>query len=62
VASTDHDHPGPLSAALNVTGKLGALGGDTAGALELTVAPLDETGKTTAAGVPLVADGVSLIG
>ncbi len=62
VASDEHDHAGPLSAALNVTGKLGAFTGETTTAIELTVAPLDGTGKTTGPGIPLVADNVSLLG
>lgn len=62
VWSSEHDHAGPLSAALNVTGTLSALTGDATGALELTVAPLDASGKTTAPGIPLVADSVTLIG
>lgn len=62
VRSGDHEHVGPLSAALNVSGKLGTLAGEIGQALELTVAPLDESGKTTGPAIPLVADSISLIG
>ncbi len=60
VASAGHVHAAPLTAAIEVTGKLAtALGSGTD--LSLTVAPLDAEGKTTAAGIPLVAENVSLI-
>ena len=62
VLSSGHNHEGPLSAALNVSGKLGALAEGNKGALDLTVAPLDASGKTAAAAVPLVADDVFVVG
>jgi len=62
VLSSGHNHEGPLSAALNVSGKLGSLAEGNKGALDLTVAPLDASGKTTAAAAPLVADDVFVVG
>lgn len=61
VKSGDHAHPAPLSAALNVSGKLGTLMGDK-GAAELTVAPLDPAGKTTTPSIPLVAERMAVLG
>jgi polyphenol oxidase len=58
VRSGDHAHPGPLSAALDVTGKLTELQDD----VELTIAPLDDSGKVAAAPTPLVADSIRLVG
>lgn len=58
IQSDGHAHTGPLSAALNVTGKLSSARDE----LDLTVAPLDDSGKTTAPAIPLVADKISLIG
>lgn len=57
IATDGHVHTGPLSVALDVSGKLAESKGD----IELTVAPLDDYGKTTAAAVPLVADRIALI-
>jgi Common central domain of tyrosinase/Polyphenol oxidase middle domain len=62
VLSSGHAHTTPLSAALNVTGKLGTLISGNDQSFELTVAPLDAEGKTTAAGIPLIANNMSLIG
>lgn len=62
VLSSDHNRVTPLTATLNVTGKFGVLATDNKGDFEMTVAPLDATGKTTAPGIPLVADSISLIG
>jgi hypothetical protein len=62
VLSSGHQHESvPLSAALNVTGKLGAVLTRGKGNLNLTLAPLDENGKTTAAGIPFAAEDVSII-
>ncbi len=62
VLSSGHQHESvPLSAALNVTGKLSALLTRDKGKLNFTLAPLDENGKTTAAGIPLAAEDVSII-
>lgn len=58
IHSGDHAHQGPLSVALDVTSKLAGVKGD----LDLTIAPLDDSGKTTAAAIPLVADKITLIG
>lgn len=60
VLSAGHPDRGPLSAALEVTGKLGPQAAKSR-ALDLHVAPLDENGKTTAEAIPLVADEVSVI-
>jgi len=57
VFSKQHAHAGPLSASLNITGKVADL---TDGKTPLYVAPLNE-GVTTAAGILIVADEVSLI-
>ncbi len=62
VLSSGHDHRSPLSAALNVTGKLGAPAELGKGTLDLSVAPLDASGKTTAAAVPLAADDLQVVG
>jgi polyphenol oxidase len=62
VLSSGHEHEtGPLSAALNVTGKLTGAVAANKGSLNLVVAPLDANGKTTAAGIPLGADDVSIV-
>lgn len=53
-----HGHDDVLSAAIEVTGKLGTAG--TKG-LDLHIAPLDADKKTTAAAVPLEADSVTVI-
>ncbi|HSF39512.1 MAG TPA: tyrosinase family protein [Thermoanaerobaculia bacterium] len=64
VLSESHNHPSPLSAALNVTDRLGGMAPERDGAstLELTVAPLDDAGKTSAEAIPLVAEDVSVVG
>lgn len=64
VLSGGHDHGAPLSAALNVTDRLGKMAPQKEGTevLDLTVAPLDDSGKTSAEAIPLVAEGVSVIG
>jgi hypothetical protein len=61
VFSSGHNHIAPLSAALNVTGKMANLASANQGAFDLIVAPLDASGKTTGPGIPLVADNVSLV-
>lgn len=61
VRSEGHNHETPLSAALDVTGKLSSLTEQNKGALDLTVAPLN-AGKTTAPAAPLRADDVRLVG
>jgi polyphenol oxidase len=58
IRSGEHAHQGPLSAALEVTGKLS----DAKDEVDLTIAPLDDAGKTSAAAIPLVADKITLIG
>jgi hypothetical protein len=60
VFSKQHAHAGPLSASLNVTGKAAALAAED-GTMKLFIAPLTAQGVTTAPGVPVVAEGVSLI-
>ena len=62
VLSSGHTHTTLLSAALNVTGKLCTLVSGNDQSFELTVAPLDGEGKTTAAAIPLIANNISLIG
>jgi hypothetical protein len=62
VLSSGHAHTAPVSAALNVTGKLDVLVSGNGQSFELTVAPLDAEEKTTAPGIPLVANNISLIG
>jgi Common central domain of tyrosinase len=62
VLSSGHAHTSPLTVALNVTGKLGALVSGNDLSFELAVAPLDAEGKTTATAIPLVANNISLIG
>jgi hypothetical protein len=57
-----HEESGPLTAALDVTDKLPAMVTLKKLTLELTVAPLDAAGKTTAAGIPLAAESISFIG
>jgi len=61
VLSAGHDHEAPLSAALDVTDKLGPIAEHQKGTLELTVAPLGASGKTTTPAIPLVADAVSVV-
>jgi Common central domain of tyrosinase len=61
VLSEGHNHQAPLSAALNVTGRLAKLVQEKAGSLDLTVAPLSDAGKTTAAAVPLASDRISVV-
>ena len=61
VLSDGHAHDAMLSAAINVTGKLGALVAERQGTLDLTVAPLDAEGRTTAAAIPLVADKILVV-
>ncbi|HEV3073333.1 MAG TPA: tyrosinase family protein [Thermoanaerobaculia bacterium] len=58
---TRHSHPSPLSAVLDVSGKLGALAQANKGALNLMSAPLDAGGKTTAPASAVVADSLQLI-
>jgi len=58
VFSKQHPHTSPLSAALNITGKTTDL---MDGTTPLFVAPLTAEGVTAAAGIPVVADEVSLI-
>ncbi len=61
VAIGEKTNPGPLSAALNVTGKLGTLKGGS-GAFELAVAPLDDARRVVSPVIPLVAARVAVIG
>ena len=61
VFSRQHAHAGPLSASLNVTGKAAAMAEAEDGTIKLYIAPLTAAGVTSAAGVPLTAEGVSLI-
>ena len=61
VLAGEHHHTGPLSAVLRVTGKLAALVGKDQLSADLTLAPLDDDGKTREAGVPLEADNVAVI-
>lgn len=62
VLSVGHDHgAAPLSAALEVTDKLGKVAAGARGTLDLTVAPLDADGKVTAAAIPLRADNVEVV-
>jgi Common central domain of tyrosinase/Polyphenol oxidase middle domain len=61
VQSKEHEHSGPISAALDVTGRVrGALGANRR-SLSLFIAPLDATGRTSAAGEPLIAKSLSLV-
>lgn len=60
VLSSGHHHDGPISVALEVP-NFGDLAAESKGALDLSVAPLDASGKTTAAAIPLDATKVSLI-
>jgi len=61
VLSSGHEHRERLSAAINVSDRIGRLAAEKKGTLDLTVAPLDATGKTTAAAIPLVADNISVV-
>jgi hypothetical protein len=61
VLSGGHAHEGPITAALNVTGKTSTLAPAGQGQLKLWVAPLDESEKTLAAAIPLNAATVNLI-
>jgi hypothetical protein len=61
VFSSGHNHLGPISAALNVTGKLDSLVRKNGSTLKFFVAPLDDAGKTTGAAIPLVANDISII-
>jgi hypothetical protein len=58
VRSGEHAHGEPLSVALDATGKLT----ESKTEVDLSIAPIDEAGKTTAASVPLVADKISFVG
>ena len=60
VTSKDHAHTGPLSAVLNVSGRIAAALADKV--LDLRVAPMDASGRTTGEAVPLNAEDVSIIG
>jgi hypothetical protein len=61
VISESHNHPGPLSAGLTVTGKFPALLQGSKGAINLFVAPLDPAGKVKAAAIPLDADDITVV-
>jgi Common central domain of tyrosinase len=62
VLSSGHDHQKQLlSAAIDVTDKIGRMAEERKGTLDLTLAPLDAAGKTTAAAIPLVADSISVV-
>jgi polyphenol oxidase len=62
VKSGDHQHVGPLSGALNITGKLATVLADEKGSVNLYVAPLDKATGTSGPGIPLIADRVSIVG
>ena len=53
-----HRHAAPLSVSLDVTGRLSSVKRD----LDLTIAPLDDYGKTAGPAIPVVADRISLVG
>ena len=54
-------HAEPLSAALDISNKLGSLDADGgAAALDLHVAPLDETRTTTGEAIPVAADSIRI--
>lgn len=62
VLSEGHLHgDAPLSAAIDVTDKLGARAQALSGEVSFFVASLNEEGKTTAEAIPLVADDIHLI-
>ncbi len=61
VHSEGHDHVGPAAAALNVTGKLPGLLKANKGGINLRVAPLDDSGKTTGPSIPITAANVSIV-
>ena len=61
VFSNSHAHAGPLSASLNITGKTAAMTAASDGTLKLYLAPLTADGVTSAAGVLLTADEISLV-
>lgn len=61
VLSEGHAHNGPISVVLRVTGKLGELIKKEDRSVELTIAPLDAAGKTTAEAAPLEADKILVI-
>lgn len=56
-----HAHNGPISVVLRVTGKLAELIQKDEKTVELTIAPLDEAGKTKGEAEPLVADKIAVI-
>jgi tyrosinase-like protein len=64
VLSEGHAHAEPLSASLDVSGKLASLVAleSSKQSLGLWVAPLDASLKTTAGPIPLVADEISIVG
>ena len=63
VLSEGHAHAEPLSAALDISNKLGSLDPDGgAAALDLHVAPLDETKTTTGEAIPVAADSIRIVG
>jgi hypothetical protein len=55
------EHPGPLTAALDVSGKLISLLSGNKNRLNLTVAALGAGGKATGPSIPLEADSISII-
>jgi hypothetical protein len=55
------EHQGPLTAALDVSGKLGSLLGSNRNRLNLTVAALEAGGEATGPSIPLEADSISII-
>ncbi|NJL29224.1 MAG: hypothetical protein HC897_15745 [Thermoanaerobaculia bacterium] len=62
VLSEGHSHgDAPLSAALDVTGKLGAEAKALSGDVAFFIAPLDAEGKTSTPAIPLVADDLHLL-
>lgn len=63
VLSEGHAHDGVLSAAIDVSNRLGSLPANTAGMFELFIAPLDnERRVTTAEAIPLMAESIQLVG
>ncbi|MGZ5432389.1 MAG: tyrosinase family protein [Thermoanaerobaculia bacterium] len=63
VLSEGHAHAEPLSAALDISNKLGSLDADGgAAALDLHVAPLDESRTTTGEAIPVAADSIRIVG
>lgn len=62
VLSGDHTHYVPLSATINVTGRLPAAISVSADTLALSITALDTAGRTSGRAVPLEAEAISLLG